>query len=86
MKNYESFEQWQDTGQFTPREFFEPNNPQAVFRDDCTDVVVYGDGSYIQCLITNMFFIDEAHHSLVLDEVELMLWNKIKYKYEKRNV
>jgi len=86
MKNYESFEQWQSTGQFTPREFFGPNNPQAVLRDDCTDVVVYGDGSYIQCLTPNVFFIGEQERSLVLDDVELILWNKIKSKYEKGNV
>lgn len=86
MKNYESFEQWQNTGLFTPREFFQPKNPTAVLRDDCTDVVTYGDGSYIQGLKSNMFYVDEQTKSMVLDDVELMLWNKIKSSYEKRDI
>lgn len=75
-------EEFKKTGMFTCREDFEKKvvaNPPL--HTDCTDVLVYNGGFYIECLKTNRFLLQVidndkefvfSHHRL--DDVEQILW------------
>ena len=65
-----------DSGRFIPRNAFLKNNPNEVLHNDCTDVVHYYDGSYIQLLKTGEFYVSEDLSSKSLDEAESMLIDK----------
>jgi hypothetical protein len=45
--------------------------------DDCTDVVQYEGGAYIQVLKSGIFYLDESFSSRSLDEAEVKLLEKI---------
>jgi hypothetical protein len=71
-----------DTGRFTPRNSFLEKRPNEVLLDDCSDVIEYKGGHYIQVLEDGTFFLDELNFSKVLDEVELILYTR---KIEEEN-
>lgn len=70
-------EKFINSGRFICRESFLDKNPNEVLLKQCTDVVEYNDGSYIQVLETGEFYLDETFKSRSLDEVEVKLWEKI---------
>lgn len=65
-----------DSGRFTERGAFLEKNPNEVLHNDCTDVVVYQDGSYLQLLSTGEFYLKEGALSRNLDEIEKILFDK----------
>jgi hypothetical protein len=71
-----------DTGRFIPRNFFLEKRPNEVLLDDCSDVIQYEGGHYIQVLDDGTFYLDEFNSSKVLDEVELILYTR---KIEEEN-
>jgi hypothetical protein len=66
-----------DSGRFIPRAVFLDKNPSEQLLDDCTDVVQYEGGAYIQVLKSGVFYLDESFSSRSLDEVEVKLLEKI---------
>ena len=66
-----------DSGRFTRRMAFLDKNPNEQLLDDCTDVVQYEGGAYIQVLKSGVFYLDESFSSRSLDEVEVKLLEKI---------
>ena len=71
---------WVDTGRFTPLERFKLKYPNAILHDDCCDIVVYRGGLYIQALKDNSFFVAPNANSMVLDDMELHVWEIHKEK------
>jgi len=71
-----SFKEWQDTGRFINRKSFEQHNVNENLHVDCSDVVLYYGGAYIQLLKSGEFFIDTNNLSKSLDTVEQILWEK----------
>jgi len=70
-------EKFIDSGRFTRRIAFLDKNPNEQLLDDCTDVVQYSGGTYIQVLKSGVFYLDESFSSRSLDEVEVKLLEKI---------
>jgi hypothetical protein len=70
-------EKFIDSGRFTRRMAFLDKNPNEQLLDDCTDVVQYSGGAYIQVLKSGVFYLDESFSSRSLDEVEIKLLEKI---------
>lgn len=71
-----NFRGWADTGRFVNRASFEMSMPNENLHFDCTDVVVYHGGLYIQALRSGVFFLDAENTDLKLDNVEKVLWGK----------
>jgi hypothetical protein len=71
-----------DTGRFIPRQDFLAKRPNELLLDDCSDVIQYEGGHYIQVLGDATFYLDEFNSSEVLDEVELILYTR---KIEEEN-
>jgi hypothetical protein len=63
-----------DTGRFIPRNFFLEKRPNEVLLDDCSDVIQYEGGHYIQVLDDGTFYLDEENQSKELEEVEIILF------------
>lgn len=89
-----TFDDFTETGRFVDRHTFESGNPNVQLHPECTDVIVYLCGFYIQSLKGNVFFIsmketaqesDEIDRwtftNEVLDEVEHILWNSRANKF-----
>jgi len=89
-----TFDDFTETGRFVDRHTFERVNPNVQLHPECTDVIVYLCGFYIQSLKGNVFFIsmketaqesDEIDRwtftNEVLDEVEHILWNSRANKF-----
>lgn len=70
-------EKFIDSGRFTRRMAFLDKNPMEKLLDDCTDVVQYEGGAYIQVLKSGIFYLDESFSSRSLDEAEVKLLEKI---------
>ena len=70
-------EKFIDIGRFMCRDLFIDKNPNEQLLDDCTDVVQYEGGAYIQVLNSGIFYLDESFSSRSLDEVEVKLLEKI---------
>jgi len=70
-------EKFIDSGRFMCRELFVDKNPNENLHDDCTDVVHYSGGAYIQVLKSGIFYLDDSFSSRSLDEVEVKLLEKI---------
>jgi len=83
-----TLEDFSETGRFVDRQTFARDNPNVVLHPECTDVIVYLCGFYIQSLKGSVFFIsmkETAHESDEidrwtftnenLDNVESVLWN-----------
>lgn len=66
-----------ESGRFICKEVFLDKNPNEKLRNDCTDVVHYIGGAYIQVLKSGEFYLDETFSSRSLDEVEIKLLEKI---------
>lgn len=65
-----------NSGRFTDLKTFLNLRPKENLHADCTDVLLYEDGHYIQLLKTGEYFYDNFTH-LKLDEVEDFMWKKI---------
>ena len=65
-----------NTGRFTDLKTFLNLRPNEALQFDCTDVVLYEDGHYIQVLKTGHFFYD-GFADKKLDNVEEFMWKKI---------
>jgi hypothetical protein len=78
MDSKENIQRIIDSGRFTERGSFLEKNPNEILHKDCTDVVVYHDGSYLQLLGTGEFYLREGISSKSLDEVERMLFENNK--------
>jgi hypothetical protein len=65
-----------ESGRFIERSKFLEKNPAENLHKDCTDVVHYYDGSYIQLLKTGEFYLSDDLSSKSLDEAETMLIDK----------
>ena len=89
-----ALEDFSETGRFIDRRTFEKDNPNVQLHPECTDVIIYMCGFYIQSLKGSVFFIsmkETAHESdeidrwtftnESLDEVERVLWNSRVNKF-----
>ena len=65
-----------NSGRITDLKTFLNLRPKENLHVDCTDVVVYEDGHYIQVLKTGEFFY-EGFSDKKLDNVEEFMWKKI---------
>lgn len=65
-----------NSGRITDIKSFINLYPKAELESDCTDVVLYKDGSYIQMLKSGWYFYDGYQHA-TLDAMEELLWKKI---------
>ena len=63
-----------DTGRFIPRPDFVAKRPNELLLDDCSDVIQYEGGHYIQVLDDGTFYLDEENQSKELEEVEIILF------------
>lgn len=70
-------EKFINSGRFICKESFLEKNPNENLQNDCTDVVHYNNGAYIQVLKSGLFYVDENFSSKSLDESEIKLWEKI---------
>jgi hypothetical protein len=65
-----------NSGRFTDLKTFVNLFPKENLHQDCTDVVLYEGGQYIQLLKTGKYMCDEFTDNS-LDKVEDFLWKKI---------
>ena len=65
-----------NTGRFTDLKTFLNLYPKENLHVDCTDVVLYDDGYYIQALKTGEFMYQDFTDKK-LDNVEEFMWKKI---------
>jgi len=70
-------EKFINSGRFICKEAFLDKNPNEKLKEECTDVVQYSGGNYIQVLKSGLFYVDENFSSKSLDESEIKLWEKI---------
>lgn len=75
--NFNQMENLIDTGRFICKESFLKKNPTEKLLEECTDVVAYSDGYYIQVLKSGEFYVDDTFKSRSLDEAEIKLLEKI---------
>lgn len=64
------------SGRFMQADKFMKERPSELLHVDCTDVVVYKDGRYIQSLKDGMFLYEEMK-DIKLDVVEDYMWKKM---------
>lgn len=76
MTGINTKEEFINTGRIVPRSMFNNTYPQENLHVDCTDVVVYAGGNYIQMLKTKGFMI-ENHVYVKLELAEDVLWELI---------
>jgi len=69
-----------DSGRFTYRKDYLEKNPTTKLLKDCTDVIVYSDGSFIQVLKTGTFYLNSKTKDRSLEKVEQELLKKINNK------
>jgi len=70
------FIEFVDSGKFITRKDFLSTRPNEALINDCTDLVQYEGGHYIQVLEDGTFYLDELNQSKELDEVELVLYSR----------
>lgn len=70
------FIEFVDSGKFITRKDFLTKRPNEALLNDCTDLVHYKGGHYIQVLKDDTFYLDELNKSKELDEVELVLYSR----------
>ena len=75
--NINQMENLIDTGRFICKESFLKKNLTEKLLEECTDVVAYADGYYIQVLKSGEFYVDDTFKSRSLDEAEAILLKKI---------
>lgn len=71
-------EKFISSGRFICKASFLEKNPTEKLRSDCTDVVHYNGGAYIQVLKSGEYYVDDSYSSRSLDQAEIMLWGKIQ--------
>jgi hypothetical protein len=69
-----TFDEWMETGRFCFRKDFEQDNPNENLHVDCTDVVIYYGGAYIQVLKSGDFYMNAETKSKFLHEIEKEVW------------
>lgn len=67
-----------NSGHFVYRNSFLEKNPNTNLHTDCTDVVEYSGGVYIQLLKSGQFYLEDNTLDKSLDVVESLLWNRIE--------
>ena len=65
-----------NSGRITDLKHFVNLYPKEILESNCTDVVLYKNGHYIQMLKSGMFFFDGYQHC-TLEAMENLLWKKI---------
>ena len=93
LEDFQSFGRFMSRWKFLDEimilsEFRSKNLNQRILLPDCSDVLVYLDGFYIQVLKDNTFYKrigDEEMQSKDITEVEEFYWNKHVYKYKQIN-
>lgn len=65
-----------NSGRITDIKTFLNLYPKENLHMDCTDVVLYQDGHYIQMLKSGWYFYDGYQHA-TLEAMEELLWKKI---------
>lgn len=82
-----SYEDFRESGRFTPMEVYKSKNKKAKLHKDCTEVVTYFGGFIIQALKSGVFFFEytkEKHDITIehrtLDVVEAVLWTLVANK------
>lgn len=71
-------EEFKNSGRFIYRDSFLEKNPNTILNPDCTDVVEYQSGAFIQLLKSGLFYLEDDFSSKSLDEVEDRLWGIIE--------
>jgi hypothetical protein len=71
-------EEFKNSGRFIYRDSFLEKNPNTILHTDCTDVVEYQSGAFIQLLKSGLFYLEDDLSSKSLDEVEDRLWDIIE--------
>lgn len=64
-----------NTGRITDLKTFTNLRPNEKLQSDCTDVVVYQDGWFIQMLKSGWYFFNGYHHH-TLEAMEELMWIK----------
>ena len=67
-----------NSGHFVYRESFLEKNANTKLHPDCTDVVEYSGGAYIQLLKSGQFYLEDNTLDKSLDVVEGQLWDRIE--------
>lgn len=74
------------SGHFVCRDSFLEKNADVILHPDCTDVVEYKNGAFIQLLKSGLFYLEDDLSSKVLDEVEDRLWDIIEGYNERLSI
>jgi len=64
-----------NTGRITDLKTFLNLRPKENLHVDCTDIVLYKDGHYIQMLKSGWYFFDGYQHA-TLEAMEELMWKK----------
>jgi len=71
------FSAFSDTGRFMSAVCYAEKNPDSKIDEDCTDVVHYSGGYFIQLMDSGIFKVNESFSSRSLDEAETYLFKEI---------
>ena len=66
-----------DSGRFIPRKDFLEKRPDEILQENCSDLIQYKGGYFIQFLNDGTFFLDDQNQSKELEEIELVLHTRI---------
>lgn len=69
-----TFDQWYESGRFIHRDEFANDNPDENLHVDCTDVVVYYGGLYLQVLKSGEFYLNPKNISNNINDIEKSIW------------
>lgn len=88
MENFKTKHEFIMTGRFMPASKFAAENPKVKLHADCTDVVTYAGGHYIQVVKGGEYLVkgDFSEHTVffgtaTLSEAEDKLWKEFFEKY-----
>jgi len=88
MENFKTKHEFIMTGRFMDAQKFTAERPDVKLHADCTDVVVYAGGHYIQSIKTGEYLVrgDFSEHTVffgtaTLSEAEDKLWEEYFKKY-----
>jgi hypothetical protein len=71
-----TYDEWQYSSSIVDRKSFEAHNPKENLHVDCTNILMYLGGIYIQLLKSGEFFLDAHISGKTLDAIEKPLWDK----------
>lgn len=71
-----NFNDFCKSGKFTNRKVFVEKNPDYKLNDNCTDIVCYIDGTFIQLLSNGVFYFNDENRSSSLEKVEWAVFSK----------